>query len=60
MLIAQLDITNFRGIREGRVRFGTFTVLIGANNCGKTTITEALALLLRAGDFGGAGSRLYL
>jgi putative ATP-dependent endonuclease of the OLD family len=45
MLIAQLDITNFRGIREGRVRFETFTVLIGANNCGKTTITEALALL---------------
>jgi predicted ATP-dependent endonuclease of OLD family len=45
MLIAELDIKNFRGIRAGRVRFGTFTVLIGANNSGKTTITEALALL---------------
>jgi putative ATP-dependent endonuclease of the OLD family len=45
MLIAELDIKNFRGIRRGRVRFGTFTVLIGANNSGKTTITEALALL---------------
>ena len=45
MLIAELDIKNFRGIRAGRVRFGTFTVIIGANNSGKTTITEALALL---------------
>jgi predicted ATP-dependent endonuclease of OLD family len=46
MQITELEIRNFRGIRTGRVRFSTFTVLIGANNSGKTTITEALALLL--------------
>jgi putative ATP-dependent endonuclease of OLD family len=45
MLITELDIRNFRGIRAGKIRFGTFSVLIGANNSGKTTITEALALL---------------
>lgn len=43
--IASLGIENFRGIRDGTVRFGAHTVLIGPNNCGKTTVIEALALL---------------
>jgi hypothetical protein len=43
--VAKLEIENFRGIREGVVRFAPHTVLIGSNNCGKTTIIEALALL---------------
>ncbi len=46
MRIAQLWIQNFRGIREARITFGSHTVFIGPNNCGKTTIIEALALLL--------------
>lgn len=46
MLIADLSISNFRGVRSGRLTFGSFTVLVGANNCGKTTVVEALALLL--------------
>jgi hypothetical protein len=46
MQITEIEIRNFRGIRTGRVHFDPFTVLIGANNAGKTTITEALALLL--------------
>ncbi len=46
MQIAQLWIQNFRGIREARIAFGSHTVFIGPNNCGKTTIIEALALLL--------------
>jgi putative ATP-dependent endonuclease of OLD family len=46
LMISDLEISNFRGIRTGRVRFDTFTVLVGANNSGKTTITEAMALLL--------------
>ncbi|HEX8472167.1 MAG TPA: AAA family ATPase, partial [Brevundimonas sp.] len=46
MKIAALTIENFRGIRQARVRFGTHTVFVGPNNCGKTTIIEALALLL--------------
>ena len=45
MELVDLRIENFRGVRTGRVRFGKHTVLVGPNNCGKTTIIEALALL---------------
>lgn len=45
MQIAKLDIRNFRGIQAGAVHFAPHTVLVGANNCGKTTVIEALALL---------------
>ena len=41
----KLEIQGFRGIRSGEIAFGDFSVLIGANNCGKTTVIEALALL---------------
>ena len=33
-------------MQSGRIVFGDFTILVGANNCGKTTIVEAMALLL--------------
>ncbi|PPV39495.1 ATP-dependent nuclease [Ectopseudomonas oleovorans] len=46
MKIAALSISNFRGIREGFVKFGTHPVLVGSNNTGKTTLIEALALLI--------------
>jgi len=45
MRIADLRIRNFRGIRVGHIRFDRHTVLSGPNNCGKTTVIEALALL---------------
>ena len=45
MHVVELRIENFRGVRDGRVRFGQHTVLVGPNNSGKTTIIEALALL---------------
>jgi len=45
MEIASLKIENFRGVQDGSVRFSPHTVLVGANNCGKTTVIEALALL---------------
>ena len=45
MQIADLRIENFRGIKTGHVRFGPHTVFVGPNNCGKTTVIEALALL---------------
>lgn len=45
MQIVELCIENFRGIRTARVRFGQHTVFVGPNNCGKTTMIEALALL---------------
>lgn len=46
MKIVRLDISGFRGIENGKILLGDFTVLIGANNCGKTTVVESLALLL--------------
>jgi putative ATP-dependent endonuclease of OLD family len=66
MQIADLRIENFRGIGSGHIRFGAHTAFIGPNNCGKTTVIEALALLFgrdrmertltrrraRFGDFG--------
>ncbi len=45
MRIHAIEIEGFRGIISGKVRFNDFTVLIGPNNSGKTTIIEALALL---------------
>lgn len=45
MQITDLRIKNFRGIRNGHIRFGQHTVFVGPNNCGKTTVIEALALL---------------
>lgn len=45
MHICQIEFQNFRGIREGRVVLPKHTVLLGANNAGKTTIVEAMALL---------------
>jgi len=44
--VSLLKIENFRGIRSATVQFRDHTVLIGPNNCGKTTIIEALALVL--------------
>ena len=46
MRLALLTIQNFRGIRSGTLQFRDHTVLIGPNNCGKTTIIEAIALVL--------------
>lgn len=45
MHIHSIEIEGFRGIKSGKVTFGDFTVLIGSNNSGKTTIIESLALL---------------
>jgi putative ATP-dependent endonuclease of the OLD family len=45
MRVAHLSIRNFRGIKEGEVSLREHTVVIGTNNCGKTTVIEALALL---------------
>ena len=45
MRIHSIEIEGFRGIKSGKVSFGDFTVLIGPNNSGKTTIIESLALL---------------
>jgi len=47
MFVEELSIREFRGIRECEepLRLSKFTVLIGRNNSGKTTVLEALSLL---------------
>jgi recombinational DNA repair ATPase RecF len=45
MQIADLKIRNFRGVQSAYLRFAEHTMLMGPNNCGKSTIIE------RAGSF---------
>ena len=46
MRIRRLELTNFRSVAEGRVTFPGHTVIIGGNSVGKSTMCEALDLLL--------------
>ncbi|MGI9067188.1 MAG: ATP-dependent nuclease [Pyrinomonadaceae bacterium] len=45
MRICKIELSNFRGIKAGSVVLPPHAVLLGANNTGKSTIAEALALL---------------
>jgi predicted ATP-dependent endonuclease of OLD family len=47
MLVSQLDIEEFRGIKRCKepIVFSKFTVLVGRNCSGKSTVLEALSLL---------------
>lgn len=46
MYLSRLDIENFRGIRSAKLDLGETTVLIGENDSGKTTLLEAICLVL--------------
>lgn len=46
MYIATISISNFRGIQNSTIHFKKHSVLVGPNNCGKSTIIDALALVL--------------
>lgn len=46
MRVRYLKIENFRGVRNGTVDFVGHTLLVGGNNVGKSTICEALELVL--------------
>ena len=46
MRISKLSIKNFRGVAEAELVFPSHTVLIGDNNTGKSTVLEALDLVL--------------
>ena len=46
MRIRSLELANFRGVAEGKVIFPGHTVIIGGNSVGKSTMCEALDLLL--------------
>jgi len=44
--VRRLTIKNFRGIEQGVVNFSPHTLLVGGNNTGKSTVCEALDLVL--------------
>ena len=46
MKIARAIIRNFRGIREGTLFFGDKAMLVGDNNTGKSTVLNAIDLVL--------------
>ena len=46
MKIVRLTISNFRGIKKAEFHFDGHTLLVGQNNVGKSTICEALDLVL--------------
>ncbi|MHA4810202.1 ATP-dependent nuclease [Flavitalea flava] len=46
MLIYKLNILNFRGIKSAEIYLKDHSVLLGANNVGKSTIIDAIGLLL--------------
>ncbi len=51
VMITQLEIKNFRGFSEYKINdIGQVNLLVGTNNCGKTSILEAVHLLKSKGD----------
>lgn len=46
MKVVQLNISNFRCIKSAELQFDGHTLLVGPNNVGKSTICEALDLVL--------------
>lgn len=46
LIVRRLLIQNFRGVKNGSVDFHGHTLLVGGNNAGKSTICEALELVL--------------
>ncbi|WP_412758165.1 ATP-dependent nuclease [Legionella bozemanae] len=46
MRICKLLIKNFRGVKKASLLFGGHTLLIGSNNVGKSTVCEALDMVL--------------
>lgn len=49
MKLAEINIENFRGIRSMHLPLDRLTVLIGENNTGKSTVLEAIRLVLTRG-----------
>jgi len=46
MNLTKLEISNFRGIKNGELFFSDHSVLMGQNNSGKSTVIDAISLLL--------------
>ncbi len=53
-MISSIEITNFRGIREGKLENLTpLTILVGPNGCGKSTVLDAM--LIGTSQYPGTG-----
>jgi AAA15 family ATPase/GTPase len=51
-MITQLEIKNFRGFSEYKIEdVGQVNLLVGTNNCGKTSVLEAIHLLKSRGSY---------
>lgn len=46
MKVVRLAISNFRGIKSAELRPDGHTLIVGSNNVGKSTICDALDLVL--------------
>src|SRR5215831_17099357 len=46
MLLRSVQLENFRAVKSARVSFEPTTVLIGENDCGRSSIMEGIALAL--------------
>lgn len=46
MRVSRLSVENFRGIKKAELHFSGHALLIGGNNVGKSTVCEALDLVL--------------
>lgn len=44
--VLQIKIENFRGIKNADLTFGGHTLLVSGNNVGKSTVYDALDLVL--------------
>ncbi len=50
MFLKSLEVQNFRGIVTGRLDLDETTVLIGENDCGKSSLLAALEVVLASGN----------
>ena len=46
MLLRSVRLDNFRAVKSARISFERTTLLIGENDCGRSSIMEAVALAL--------------
>jgi hypothetical protein len=51
--VSRLWLRNLKGFEELEVKFSDFNVLVGPNNCGKSTLLQAIDLCFRLAQYPG-------